>query len=991
MVPFAVEQQTSIPLHSSFQKEAPKEKQTEDSPFGNRQSIFVTVKKQLLFLLSNFLLLTSYAQPYWQQHVAYTIDVTLNDKEKTLDAFEKLVYTNNSPDTLHFIWFHLWPNAYKNDRTAFSDQLLENGNTRFYFSGKEEKGYINRLDFRVEDVRAKTEDHPQYIDIIKVVLPQPLLPKKSVTITTPFHVKLPFNISRGGYDGQSFQVTQWYPKPAVYDKQGWHEMPYLDQGEFYSEFGSYNVRITVPTAYVVAATGELQNEAEKAWLKTRTSAPQSETIQQPRIKIDRRNQVMSKRKPAAILPVEPVMQGSKTLQYKQEHVHDFAWFADKNFIVQSDTLQLSGEHSVLVSSFFLPSGKTQWQQSLQFAKEALRFYSEELGPYPYKTATVVQGPQSFGGGMEYPTITVISGVESAPALDGIIAHELGHNWFYGILASNERQHPWMDEGMNTFYENKYKQIKYGKQKQLEELAFQHKATNKTDQPIETPSDSFSVRNYELVAYHKTSEWMQELEQTLGEDRFRQMMQQYYQQWQFKHPQPEDFSAIAADYLGSKTGELFTQLHTKGILLSNELKGTKLVFPLKKSRVRNYLLSPAKNLLLLSPAIGGNVYDKIMLGALLTNYGSPTANFNFLLVPFYATGSNSFTGLGKINYAIRSDGAIRKTDMFVNAASFHMDEFKDSGKTDRMRFVKVVPGVRFTFSEKNPRSTIRKYLQWKTFLIREQSLKFSIDSVFTPTDTVLQYRYNTQTNDRYLNQLRLVYQNERALYPFDAALQVEQAKDFVRTSFTGNYFFNYAKAGGLSLRLFAGNFFYVNGKTLPKQFANDRYLLNLSGPNGYEDYTYSDYFIGRNRFEGLSSQQLMIRDGAFKVRTDLLASKVGKTDNWLAAANLVSTVPDNLNPLSVLPFHIPLRVFADIGTYAEAWDRNNNADRFLVDAGLQFSLLHETVNIYVPLLYSKVYRDYFKSTIPSNRFWKTISFSLHLYNKELKKINRELEF
>jgi hypothetical protein len=205
----------------------------------------------------------------WQQQVNYLIDVTLNDKDHTLDGFEKILYTNNSPDTLKFIWFHLWPNAYKNDKTAFSDQLLENGNTKFYFSPKEEKGYINRLDFRVDNISAKTEDHPQHIDIVKLILPSPLAPNQSTYITTPFHVQLPYNVSRGGHVGQSYQCTQWYPKPAVYDHKGWHPIPYLDQGEFYSEFGAFDVRITLPDNYVVAATGELQNPAEKEWMYQR--------------------------------------------------------------------------------------------------------------------------------------------------------------------------------------------------------------------------------------------------------------------------------------------------------------------------------------------------------------------------------------------------------------------------------------------------------------------------------------------------------------------------------------------------------------------------------------------------------------------------------------------------------------------------------------------------------------------------------------------------
>ncbi|WP_121354683.1 M1 family metallopeptidase [Flavisolibacter nicotianae] len=951
------------------------------------------MKKLSFVFLAACLSSLSYAQTSWQQQIAYTIDVSLNEKEKSLDAFEKLVYTNNSPDTLHFIWFHLWPNAYKNDRTAFSDQLLENGNTRFYFENKDERGYINRLTFKVDGATAKTEDHPQHIDIIKLILPRPLPPNGSIAITTPFHVKLPFDVSRGGYDGQSIQATQWYPKPAVYDKNGWHEMPYLDQGEFYSEFGSYDVRITVPKNYVVAATGELQNAAEKEWLKSRTDELVPEVPKPLKQPINRKNTRTKNSSPRKSSPAPELTQSTKTLRYMQDNVHDFAWFADKNFLVNSDTLLLPSGHVVNVSSFYTRKEKALWQQSIASAKEALRFYSAEVGDYPYNVATVVQGPASFGGGMEYPTITLISPLQDTQELDATIAHELGHNWFYGMLASNERKHPWMDEGMNSFYENKYIERKYGRQEQWEEWYFQYKATRKTDQPIATSSEDFSATNYGLSAYHKTAEWMRELEKELGSEAFRQMMRRYFETWKMKHPQPEDFAEVARGYLGSKTPQLFAQLSAKGILPTNQWKGKTLLTPFQKNAIRNYMQSPTRTLLFLSPVAGYNVYDRLMPGAIFTNYASPTARLTFLAIPLYATGSKSLTGLAKINYARYSEGAIRKTDFFFNASSFHMDDFRDqTNETDlRMRFTRLVPGFRLTLREKNPRSTASRFLQWKTFLIGEQSLKVGVDSIFRPADTTVVYRYSTPRSSRYLNQLQLGYQNTRVLYPFDLTLQAEQAQDFVRTTFTGNYFFNYAKGGGLSVRLFAGKFSYLHGKTIQKQFNNDRYALNLTGPNGYEDYTYSDYFLGRNRFDGLPSQQLMIRDGAFKVRTDLLANKVGKTDNWLAAVNFVTTVPAKLNPLSVLPVQIPLRIFADVGTYAEAWDRANDADRFLFDAGLQVSLLHETVNLYVPLLYSRVYSTYFKSTITHNRFLKTISFSIDINNKTLKKLKQEGDF
>ena len=169
---------------------------------------------------------------------------------------------------------------------------------------------------------------------------------------------------------------------------------------------------------------------------------------------------------------------------------------------------------------------------------------------------------------------------------------------------------------------------------------------------------------------------------------------------------------------------------------------------------------------------------------------------------------------------------------------------------------------------------------------------------------------------------------------------------------------------------------------------------MTGPNGYEDYTYSDYFIGRNEFEGAASQQIMVRDGAFKVRTELLADKVGKTDDWLIAVNLSSGFPKELNPFTFLPkdFPLQLKLFADIGTYAEPWEKNSTAERFLFNGGLQLSILKETINIYLPLVYSKIYKEYIQSTLPKkNRWAKMMSFSINMSNFSFRKFDRRYDF
>jgi len=891
------------------------------------------LRKLFLLLVAFSLKLAAFSQ-YWQQEVNYTIDVKLNDKDNSLDAFEKIEYINNSPDTLHFIWFHLWPNAYKNDRTAYTDQTLENGSTKFYFSTKEDKGYINRLEFKVNNVTAVVEDHPQHIDIVKLILPSPLAPGQKTTITTPFHVQLPFNFSRGGHDGQSYQATQWYPKPAVYDKNGWHPMPYLDQGEFYSEFGSFDVTITAPAEYTIAATGVLQTKE------------------------------------------------ANTVRYKLDRIHDFAWFADKNFIADHDTCRLPSGKVIDVFVYYTPKHKEIWRNGVNDAKKAVLHYSKLVGEYPYPVVQVVQGPESFGGGMEYPTITVISPVDNAKELSHVIAHELGHNWFYGILATNERDHPWMDEGMNSYYDALFIKQHYGPQPQLERILFETKAINKTDQPIELPAEKYSEVNYDLVAYYKTAEWMRYMEFQLGTETFNKGMQEYYRRWQFKHPQPEDFRKVMEDVAGKDLGEIFSYQSKKGTLPNQQRAGTRAAFVFDIKSLNKYAKNPSKNFILLGPALGYNSYDKLLAGVFVTNMMLPPAKFQFLAVPMYGTGSSELRGLGLAYYTFYPDHLFQKIELGISGSMFSMDRFvQNNGNKIILAFNKIVPGIKLTLKEKYARSNFNKYIQFKSFHIAEDQLRFDTSG-----------GYSVHTDNRFLDQLNIVIENNRVLYPYRGELKIEQGNDFIRTAFTGNYFFNYVKQGGLNLRLFAGKFFYTAPKTFIKQFETDRYHLNMTGANGYEDYTYSDYFIGRNKFEGFGSQQIMVRDGGFKIRTDLLASKVGKTDDWLAAINLTSTIPKAIDPLSALPVKIPLKVFVDIGIYADAWKAESSQDRFLFDAGLQVSLFAETVNFYFPLVYSSVYRDYIQSTLEKKgRFWKKVSFSIDIANFSFRKIDRKLNF
>jgi hypothetical protein len=991
------------------------------------------VRLLFLFLFLGQVFTANCQKPYFQQQVNYKIDVTLNDQNNTLDAFEKLEYTNNSPDTLFFIWFHLWPNAFKDDKTAFSDQTLQNGNTNFYFSDNDKRGYINRLDFKVNGTTAKLEDHPHYIDVTKLILPAPLPPGQTITISTPFHVQLPYNLSRGGHIGQAYQATQWYPKPAVYDNRGWHPMPYLDQGEFYSEFGNFDVQITVPSDYVVAATGDLQNEDEKKWLldratkgfqvqpavkkETPTEKPKQVKKKEPKKPKEKKQKeqksdkdkykLFKKKKKKDQQTTEisnDVMLGAgvtatfsspvatKTLHYIQNNVHDFAWFADKTFLVQHDTLKLASGRVIDAWSYYSPKSKEVWKGSIQYIKDAVTTRSAWLGEYPYNVVSAVEIPASSGG-MEYPTITAISPTNSGSELEFVIEHEVGHNWNYGILASNEREHPWMDEGMNTYFDLRYlaerhpgqpfiqipvKQqfIKNRMPDNAEDLVLRSLVASKKDQAIEGPSEKFSPLNYGVVVYYKTGLWMKTLEDYLGRDVFDKALHEYYNVWKFRHPYPEDFKKIVETVSGRNVDSVFNLLNKKGSIGPEKKKDIKLTtfISFKETDKHNYIF--------VAPAVGANNYDNIMVGGIIHNYTLPENKFQFFASPMYGTASKKLTGLARLQYNWNSYKRIRKVELSLSGAMYSVAKFRDSvNNIKRLGITKLVPSLKLVFREKNPRSLTTKFVQWKTFFIREQGLMFTRDEV-NQID-IITYPYT----DRYINQLRFVVDNHRVLYPYSGELMAEQAEEFVRLTFNGNYFFNYAKGGGLNARLFAGKFIYLGDRTIYKQFATDRYHLNLTGSNGYEDYTYSNYFVGRNEFEGWQSQQIMIKDGGFKVRSDLLNSKIGKTDDWLAALNLNTTIPKTINPFAVA--HIPVKAFVDIGTFAEAWKKDATTGKFVYDAGLQLSLFKDLINVYVPLFYSKVYSDYFKSTITENRFWKNISFSIDIQNFKLRKFVKQV--
>lgn len=545
--------------------------------------------RKALILFSALYGFAAFGQEYFQQEVNYTINVKLNDKTHNLSAYEEFEYINNSPNSLEFIYVHLWPNAYKNKETALGQQLYHQNDMSLHYATDEEKGFIDSLDFKVDGETVKWEYDEEHIDICRVTLNKPLAPGGKMVVSTPFKVKIPSgDISRLGHVGSSYQITQWYPKPAVYDVEGWHQMPYLTQGEFYSEYGSFDVSITLPSNYVVGSTGDLQTEAEIAFLE------------------ERHKQTMHKYETNAFKGNKKISGGStifprssdslKTIRYVQKDVHDFAWFADKRFEVLKGEVELPiTGRKVTTWAMFVTHHYNLWEDAIEYLNDGTYYYSKWNGEYPYNQVTAVDGTISAGGGMEYPNVTVIGNASSKAELEVVIVHEVGHNWFYGLLGSNERDHGWMDEGLNTLNELRYIRTKYPNNKQLSDMmggfaemihlehlshhdmsdfSYSMVAGYGLDQPIETHSAEFTPTNYGAIMYSKTGLVLTFLKDYLSDSLFDASMQTYYDRWHYKHPQPEDLKAVFEEVTGEDLSWVFHDLIETTAHIDHKICGVK---------------------------------------------------------------------------------------------------------------------------------------------------------------------------------------------------------------------------------------------------------------------------------------------------------------------------------------------------------------------------------------------------------------------------------
>ena len=474
------------------------------------------MKRILFFLIGLFVLHVGSAQ-YWQQAVDYTMEVALDTETALYNGTQKLVYTNNSPETINKVFYHLYFNAFKpGSEMAVRLKNTADKNRRFKISvdslTQDQQGYLKVSGLTQDGVKLSPIDSET---ILEVPLNKPILPGESTTFELSFEGHVPDVIRRAGKnssEGVAFSMAQWYPKMAEYDREGWNADPYTGR-EFHGVWGDFDVKITLNKKFMVAASGYLQNADDIGMGYSDRKKPKAK-------------------------------KGNLTWHFIAPQVHDFTWAADPEYI--HDTYP--GPNDVTLHFFYKnkPEIIENWKKLQPDTAKLMRFFNEKVGTYPYKQYSVVQGGD---GGMEYAMLTLITGGRKYESLFGVTAHELAHSWFQHILATNETKHEWMDEGFTTFISTLAKDeiLEENKEFPLEGSyrGYFNLANSGVEMPQSTNANRYSHNYaYESTAYSKGAVFLGQLGYIVGKEKLYEILQTYYNEWKFKHPLPNDLRRVA---------------------------------------------------------------------------------------------------------------------------------------------------------------------------------------------------------------------------------------------------------------------------------------------------------------------------------------------------------------------------------------------------------------------------------------------------------------
>jgi hypothetical protein len=469
---------------------------------------------------------------YWQQKVDYKMEIDVDVKSYQYEGKQELTYTNNSPDTLNRVFYHLYFNAFQpgsemDVRSLNIEDPDRRVADRISKLTPDEVGFIRPTSLKQD---GKNLTYEVAGTVLEVTLNKVLLPGQSTVFKMVWNAQVPKQIRRSGRnnsEGIELSMAQWYPKLAEYDFEGWHADPYIGR-EFHGVWGDFDVKINIDSNYTVGGTGYLQNPND---IGHGYEADGKEA-----------------KKPK---------KGKYTWHFVAPNVHDFTWAADTNYI--HDTYD--GPNGVTLHFFYNndPEIIENWKALQPKAAQLMAYFNKNVGQYPYKQYSVIQGGD---GGMEYAMCTLITGNRKFNSLLGVTSHEMAHSWFQFLLATNEAKHEWMDEGFTSYISNKALNAIKGEDSKDPQAGsyrgYYSLVKSGKEHPQTTHADRYTTnRAYGISAYNKGAVFLAQLEYVIGRDDLEKTLKRYFNDFSFKHPTPNDFIRSAEKVSGIELGWYLT--------------------------------------------------------------------------------------------------------------------------------------------------------------------------------------------------------------------------------------------------------------------------------------------------------------------------------------------------------------------------------------------------------------------------------------------------
>jgi len=932
------------------------------------------------------------SENYFQQEVSYDITAKI-DTNHIIEGATSISYTHNGIEDLDTFFIHLWMNSFKDRLSAFSEQSIRINALDFYFAKDGQLGGYEDLKVYLNDSKVELYSWKRNKDVVYFLLPKKVKRGETITIDCTYELELPKNFARTGYKKDDDYLMYWYPTPAVYDQNGWHPMPYLMMGEFYTEVADFKVQLETPHSAVIGST-----------------LPQS---------------------------------NGNIHTFEAEDMIDFAIVTSEKKKIFSNGYKSKTGKTIDIQ--VLSDDKDRGEAAIVYVSNALEYIENKIGAFPYPSLSIIDKGKDGTSGMEYPGLITISGPDDdSGTYEYYIVHELLHQYFYGALAFNQRKYAWLDEGLTTYYQQRYYRDQFGKDYQSENLslfmqnegqpALQNAALGQACRhyhcSLHTSSDNISPINYLMNAYEVPARMYAYLESYLGDD-FDIGMKDFYANWKYKHPQPRHLQSTLEAQSGKDLNWFFGELinvdwsydykaeslengqlvvdHVSGsappypVQLSNSDGATKTIWvdghrgektvnvgpewqsaiidndalSMDINRNNNFAnvkrpikIYPIPKLddgryreLFITPLASYNTSDGAQLGVAFYNSTFPSKKLKWALAPAYAFGSKTIVGEGWLSYdKYLTSNRFRKLQFKLNAKRY---SFRAPLTLDALQYMKLDPTISLHLQHDAKDSKYSK-IYFKPILINEEYFRFEEEDVFIENRNSTIYRlgydhYNFWNLGPYDIKVQLEYQ------PY--ANVVGEKHAYTKLSAELNKSFKYSPSQSVDFRIWAS---YFLQNTQRESSSYDGEITRGSSAliyQGFNDYSYDDYFFNRENQDVRLDNQVSNGGGGFKTPLGSQYS-LGQSNDLAFALNFKSDLPIKM------PALFPLKLFLDVGYFtSKATQMNDLAGSTLYSGGVMLEYGDGLISFHLPLFNSAAISDIYETEGVST--FGRLSFKLDL--------------